>query len=363
MTSMTAGAAAQSSLLGGLTLLIAFAGALLLSALAAESDSAPSRTGLVAGAQVGSGVLEESHERVEVPCSDDGEVRRISMIDPGGSERVRLLVEAGSVRPGESFAIAPLNLTSSSISYGLFTSAENPNGTELSGSSASFVPLIGLSASPGKPGACATISIPNSTAPGSYVAVLEDVEGRDFPKADVKAPFEVVGAPRHEENYVPAGVTPAESPVRPLYEPQGEPLNTRRMNPSKVSRTAETVPGVEVAALAIVPRFNPEGVSLVLLDGVAGDVPAVLNALRGEGIDTNRIVLETSPFNGEHVKKAANEASAVLRDEPAQSWGVSYAETEGKITVEASELTIEAFDEINRIGDVPVRFLIGAGSE
>lgn len=323
-------------------------------------------SGLVHDAQSDSiGKTDREIARVTVRCTalGSGEAEAKALIDPGGEELVRLLLEKRSVRPGESFSVAPLNLTSSTIKYGLSTYVvEAGTGEKLPGPGSGIVFAIGLSASPGRPGSCASVSIPNSAPPGEYLAVLDDVTGGDLAKTDVSAPFTIEGEPRHPEEYVEAGVTPAKSPVKVLYEPRGEPRNAEPMNPWKVRQTISAATGKEAAGMAFEPDFEPDGARVVLLDGEKDDVPVALGALRREGLDVNRVAIHSSPYTAEEVKRAADRAANVMEKEPATSWGVSYDETRGVIVVEASELSASAFDEINRVASVPVGFRIASGS-
>lgn len=300
--------------------------------------------------------------RVGVECTGRGIGKPESLYDFGGDGRVRLLVERKTVRPGETLAVAPLNETAAPIDYGLSTHVvEAESGKRLPGPGSGMVTLIGLTAAAGKPGPCAAISIPNTAPPGDYLAVLDDVSGSDFEQTDVSAPFTIAGQPIHDDRFAPAGVTPANSPARILYEPDDEPLNPSRLNPAKVGQTVSEATGKQIAGRAIESRFKPDGVRIVLVGGDEGDLPPALNALRREEIDVNRVILATSPFTAEEVKDAANRVSSVLRDEPARSWSISYDETEGTIGVNATELTLAGFNEIQRVAGVPVRFVIASG--
>ena len=305
---------------------------------------------------------DSARARVEVECTGRGVPKPDALYDLGGNRQVRLLVERTMVRPGETFAVAPLNETSAPIEYGLRTLVvDAETGKRLPGPGSGAVLAIALGASAGEPGPCAAISIPNTAPPGDYLAVLDDVSGSDFEQTDVSAPFTIAGQPIHDDQFAPAGVTPANSPAKILYEPDGEPLNARRLNPAKVGQTVSEATGKQIAGRAIESRFQPDGVRIVLVGGGEGDVPPALNALRREEIDVNRVILATSPFTAEEVKDAANRVSRVLRDEPARSWGVSYDETEGTIGVNATELTLAGFNEIQRVAGVPVRFVIASG--
>jgi hypothetical protein len=112
-------------------------------------------------------------------------------IDATNDDDTGLLLETQEVRPGQQFAIALLNGTEDSISYGVHTHIEDAAGNTVAIKGPLGFPAIGLSAEAGEAGPCVTVSIPSSTAPGTYRAYLDDHDA----SGDLSAEVEVSGSP------------------------------------------------------------------------------------------------------------------------------------------------------------------------
>jgi hypothetical protein len=194
---------------------------------------------------------------------------------------------------------------------------------------------------------------------------------------------------------VPAGITEAENSVAVLHEPAdtGQPMPPKditkpggpptrivticakdspregdvdelllNVKPGVVNRVAKDALGDRIAGGAIDRGICPPVYRLIIHEGVEADVEPVLRALeQRSGVDAGRVAIDSSPYTMKELKEAADRAARVLRDEPIDSWGVSYDETRGRIGVEAPELRVEAFEKIERTAGVPVRFAIASG--
>lgn len=114
----------------------------------------------------------------------------------GGSGDVSLLLQQASVRPGAQFQVAVANDSGRPIRYGTMSHIEDAeSGERVTVKGPHGFRLVGLSARPGEVGPCVTISVPSSTPPGRYRAVLRDVDGGSLNASRLGAVFLVEGPP------------------------------------------------------------------------------------------------------------------------------------------------------------------------
>ncbi len=109
--------------------------------------------------------------------------------DATDGEELGLLLETQVARPGEQFEISLMNNSEESFLYGVGTHIEDAATGDVVQIRGPLVTLaIGLDSRPGEAGPCVTVSVPSTTAPGSYRVVLSDMQS-------LSAPIEISGKP------------------------------------------------------------------------------------------------------------------------------------------------------------------------